>query len=204
MIPATAEILKGDALVAARALLPITSTQSQICSPTFAADINSAEKGTGNTTATIPLEIKRSSARKTSDDPAPLLEGVEKRIEETEAVSTGANQYAQVLKAVEGAIKELSDPETPCRKSIRMKAERFGVEPDRLYTALPILINPPTNTSTSTSSSNDTLVGTENTTERQDREGEPNATDTGLHRIVERNCPNTTFLQPSQCLDRFK
>jgi hypothetical protein len=183
--------------------MPIAVTQSQICSPTFATDINSAEKGI-ITTTTLELEMKRFSALKTSEGPVLLIGKAEERAERTEASSTGTNRYAEVFTAVEGAIKGLSNQESSGMGLIRMKAWSFGVGTDIAYTALPILISPPTNTSTSTSSSDDTLVRAEKTIESQDGEGEPKAADTGLHRIIERNCPTITLLPTLQCFNKPK
>jgi hypothetical protein len=203
MILTTPEIPQGVALVAAAASLPIAATQSKIWSPKFAADINSAEKGI-IINNTLELEIKSSSAPKMSEGPALLIGRAEERAERTEASSTGTNRYAEVFTAVEGAIKEFSNQESSGMGLIRMKAWSFGVGTDIPYTALPILISPPTNTSTSTSSSDDTLVRAGKTTESQDGEGEPKAADTGLHRIIERNCPTITLLPTLQCLNKLK
>jgi hypothetical protein len=115
MAPSTAESPNGVALVAAAAaLLPIPAKQSQICTPIFAADIDSAEKGT-IATAIVSLEMKRSSAPKTSEVPAPPIDEAEKRAEQTAASSTGVSRYTEILAAVDGAMKELADQETSGR-----------------------------------------------------------------------------------------
>lgn len=116
MIPSAAEAPNGVALVAAAAaLLPIPSKQSQICTPIFAADINSAEKGTIASTI-VPLEMKRSSATMTNEFIALPIDEAEERAEQTVASSTGFNRYEEIRAAVGGAMKDLASRESSGRK----------------------------------------------------------------------------------------
>jgi hypothetical protein len=116
MVSSAAEAPKGAALAAAAAaLLPPAVQHLQIRTPIFAADIDSAEKGTASTT-TVPLEMKRSSAPKSSEATAPPIAEAEERIEQTIASSTGVNRYAEVYAAAEGAIQELADRKISGRK----------------------------------------------------------------------------------------
>jgi hypothetical protein len=109
MLQSTAETPNEVALVAAAAaLLPIPAKQSQICTPIFAADIDSSEKGiiTTTTRTTTPLEMKRSSAPKTSKVPAPPIGEAEKRAEQTAASSTAINRHAEIGTVVDRAMEE--------------------------------------------------------------------------------------------------
>jgi hypothetical protein len=112
IVPSAAEASNEVALVAAAAaLLPIPAKQSQICTRIFAADIDSAEKGTTPTTI-IPLELERSSAPKTGEDLAPPMNEAEKRPEQTSAPSKCVNRYGEFHTTVNGVIEELADQET--------------------------------------------------------------------------------------------
>jgi hypothetical protein len=109
MVPPVAEAPNGIILAAAAAaLLPTPTKQSQISTPIFAVDIDSAEK-CANTTATIPLEMKESSAPKASDVGALPIEEAEMRAEHTAVSSAGVNRYAEVRTAVDRAVKQLPD-----------------------------------------------------------------------------------------------
>jgi len=129
MFQSTAEAPNGVAVVvAAAALLPIPAKQSQICTPTFAADIDSAEKGTitTSTSTTTPLEMKRPSAPKTSEVPAPPISEAKKRAEQTAASSTGINRHAEIRTAMDGAMEEPAGQETSGRNQIYMEGCRMA------------------------------------------------------------------------------
>jgi hypothetical protein len=113
MVPAVTESAKGGvALSAAAALLPAAAKNSQNASTTFATDADSAEKGTINM-ITVLLDMKRTSAPKSTEPPTEPI-ACPKQNPPEERSSTGANRYAEVHTAVEGAIKELADQENTC------------------------------------------------------------------------------------------
>jgi hypothetical protein len=115
MVPPVTEASNGIILAAAAAALQSPpAKQSQISTPIFAADIDSAEK-CANATATILLEMKESSAPKASDVGALPIEEAEMRAEHTAASSAGLNRYAEVRRAVDRAMKQLPDQGTSSR-----------------------------------------------------------------------------------------
>jgi hypothetical protein len=62
------------------------------------------------------------------------------------------------------------------------------------FVTVSTLISPPTNSSTNSSGEN-TLNSTEKVPEGDNNvEGKPNVADTGLHLIIEKNCPVTNSL----------
>jgi hypothetical protein len=113
MEPAVTESAKGEvALVAAAALLPEAAKNLQTASTTFANDIESAERGTINTITAL-LDMKRTSAPK-STEPSTEPIAYPKQNPPKEGSSTGANRYAEVHVAIEGATKKLADYENTC------------------------------------------------------------------------------------------
>jgi hypothetical protein len=95
-------------VAAAAALEPVAAKNPQTCFATFAADIDSAEKGTINTT-TVQLDTKRSSATKNSGLAATPITKPEESAEKGEGSNTGAMLYAETHAAVEGVIRQLAD-----------------------------------------------------------------------------------------------
>jgi hypothetical protein len=101
----------------AAALSPETTKNLQTCSATFAADIDTAEKGTITSTA-IQQEIKTSSARKSSGPPETPSTKPKDNAEKAEGSIAGAKLYAQIYADVEGIIRELADQENTGGESI--------------------------------------------------------------------------------------
>ena len=102
-------------LVEPAALSPVLAKDSQNGAVAFAADVDSAEKGTIVTvTVTVPIDTNRPAATSSTVPPAPPIPNPQQLPEQEEHSNTGANRYAEVREAVDGVIKKLADQENTC------------------------------------------------------------------------------------------
>jgi hypothetical protein len=111
--PAACGPAVGAPLIEPAALSQIVGKDSQNSAITFAADLNSTEKGT-NDTATVPINTNRPAPTSSSVPPAPPILNPQQLAEQEEYSTTAASRYAEVLEAVEGVIRELADQENTC------------------------------------------------------------------------------------------
>jgi hypothetical protein len=101
----------------AAALEHVAAKNPRTCSATFAADIDSAEKGTINA-STVQLSTKRSSATKSNGPATTPVTKPDESADKGGRSNTGAKIYAETHAAIEGVIRQLADQVDPGEEPI--------------------------------------------------------------------------------------
>ncbi|RDW87357.1 hypothetical protein BP5796_03051 [Coleophoma crateriformis] len=166
MKPATVGPAKIPPLVMAPTMLSLVATSTQNSSLVITADVKSAVKVAESTT-TSELDAKGLPEPHKSLHTVSAISELQRSSTQENQPSPGTSQFAEIHRAVEGAIEQLADQES---------------------ISVPIKSIP---TGSTTTTDDDEAVDSEEKTHKCEKKGKARAADTGLDRILEINCLST-------------